>query len=408
MPRPSPRGAPPAGLFRDLLLDPERERIPEARPVVSFRDDDDPAFLRELRNRALRTVELVRRGVWHGEVAELDPRGLLPPRPRRRRREVIRAQRWRAAQPIYAPGAVEPPASIARESAALYRGLSEAAGLRAWLAPRVAVSEEDAELFDPERDLARCVLAEGDDLWAKTGRLSAHPEDRSLRLRFSFGREGDDDASRDEKRHRAVGELGAQLLPGATAVVGDAELRAALGAASGLDEVHFTQPIAYWNAPNGGARFHHDAFADDDEGGQRGVCYAQLTGGTLWLALSIEELGARVREFVGYLADGELAWLREELAASDAAFGELREIVSGRDVLLHELARPDCGALGRVVNRGPEFTAFLADAGHALWLDAGDVLLLPNHGLARTAMHSVFCAGDFAGYGLSFALRAGI
>ena len=50
--------------------------------------------------------------------------------------------------------------------------------------------------------------------------------------------------------------------------------------------------------------------------------------------------------------------------------------------------------MGRVVNRGPEFTSLLADAGHALVLHEGDVLLLPNHGYECTAMHSVFCAGD--------------
>jgi len=58
------------------------------------------------------------------------------------------------------------------------------------------------------------------------------------------------------------------------------------------------------------------------------------------------------------------------------------------------------------VNRGPEFTAWLADAGHAAILAPGDAILLPNHGLTRTAMHSVFCASDETAYGLSFAIRA--
>jgi hypothetical protein len=74
-------------------------------------------------------------------------------------------------------------------------------------------------------------------------------------------------------------------------------------------------------------------------------------------------------------------------------------------VLLHELARPDCGILGPLVNRGPEVTCMVADAGHAVLLGPGDVLLLPNHGLERTAMHSVFHGGGEIAYGLSFALR---
>jgi hypothetical protein len=70
-----------------------------------------------------------------------------------------------------------------------------------------------------------------------------------------------------------------------------------------------------------------------------------------------------------------------------------------------ELALPGCGRLAALVNRGPEFTGFLADAGHAAVLEAGDAILLPNHGYARTAMHSVFCAGERTGLGLSLALR---
>jgi hypothetical protein len=58
------------------------------------------------------------------------------------------------------------------------------------------------------------------------------------------------------------------------------------------------------------------------------------------------------------------------------------------------------------VNRGPEFTAWLADAGHAALLGPGDAILLPNHGLRRTAMHSVFCAGEEVAYGLSLAIRS--
>ena len=58
-----------------------------------------------------------------------------------------------------------------------------------------------------------------------------------------------------------------------------------------------------------------------------------------------------------------------------------------------------------LVHRGPEFTTFLADAGHALVLHPGDALVLPNHGLTRTAMHAVFCGAPRPTHGLSLAIR---
>ena len=73
--------------------------------------------------------------------------------------------------------------------------------------------------------------------------------------------------------------------------------------------------------------------------------------------------------------------------------------------LLRELGLPGCGRFAGLVNRGPEFTDFLTNAGHAAILEAGDVILLPNYGLARTAMHSVFCADDEPTYAVSAALR---
>jgi hypothetical protein len=176
--------------------------------------------------------------------------------------------------------------------------------------------------------------------------------------------------------------------------------------------VRFTQHIAYWNAPQGGALFHHDAFAEDAFAEdafatrQLGVAFVQLAGRTLWLALSIEDLAARVTELVDLLAEGELPWVRAELFAEPDAWREVQALAADRRRLVHELGLPHCGRLHALVNRGPEFTALLADCGHAVLLRPGDVLLLPNHGLERTAMHSVFCADTRPTYGLSLALRA--
>lgn len=400
--RPAP---PPPGLFRDVVLDPERDVVPDALPLISLRPDDEPDYLREVRRRARAEIELRRRGVEHGTLAVLEPLGLLPPRARRRRREVVAAQRWRAAQPLFLPQAAVPRPGLAALAGALRERLARGE-LAAWLEERgVSVLDPRAPLFDAERDLARAVVAPelGQDLWLKAGRLSTHAADRSLRLRVSFGREEDDDASQDEARHRAVARLGRDLLPGATDLLDAPELFPALSRTAER-ELYATQGIAYWNAPNGGARFHHDSFHGEGAGGQRGVLYWQATGSTVWLALSIEDLAARVRELLGWLAEGELAWLRAEIAPTAAELERLQDVAARRDVLLHELARPACGILGPIVD-GPVFTALLADAGHALLLEPGDALLLPNHGLDRTAMHSVFHAGGDVAYGLSFGLR---
>jgi hypothetical protein len=391
------------------VLSPDRDVVPDARPVVSFRDDDEPGFLAEIERRALARVALRRRGVDHGLVAELDPHGLLPPRPRRRRREAIRSERWCAARPIALPGVAEGAARAARGASGLARRLAHPESLAAWLHERsgsaLRLDASPAELFDPERDVVRArVLAPGiapaDDVWIKVGRLSTFAGDRSLRLRISFGREGKDDASADERRHLLVAELAARVVPGAAELAGEAELRAALERLCARP-VLLTQPIAYWNAPEGGARFHHDAFA---QGGQLGVLFAQLAGRTAWLALSIEDLGARVRELLEALAEGELPWLRDALEPR-APLSELAALAAGRASLLAELALPDCGRFEALVN-APEATGYLADAGHALILGPGDALLLPNHGLERTAMHSVFCASRETTYGLSLAIRS--
>ena len=112
-----------------------------------------------------------------------------------------------------------------------------------------------------------------------------------------------------------------------------------------------------------------------------------------------------MQEFAESLADGELPWVRAQVFPTESSFRRFRELASDARALRGELALPGCGALCALVNRGPEFTSFLADAGHAWILDAGDAILLPNHGYDRTAMHSVFCAGDETAYGLSLAIR---
>lgn len=389
--------------------------------MISLRDDEPREFLEAVRPRIHRHVELSRRGVWHGTWAELReadaPRSALPTK-------ALLHQRWHAARPILLRGWVEP--EHFREELAdrrrLFHELAEPGGLRDFLRsrreefePHFTLAARPARLADPERDIERHALtwrARPDDpaspvlrdLWVKSAWLSTSGEERSLRLCVSAGREGPDDASRDLRTHRRVAELAGALLP-ESLLASEHELLIGLLEDFLAGPVLLSQHIAYWNAPEGGALFHHDAFDEHLLGGQRGVVFLQLDGVTAWLALSIDDLGRRVTEFAEYLKEGELAWVRRALFGRSGSFTRFHRLTQDPQRLRRELARPGCGSLGPVVGRGPEFTALLADAGHALVLEPGDILVLPNHGLARTCMHSVFCATDTPAYGVSMALR---
>lgn len=397
-------------LFLDILGADDRDRCPGARAVLSFRDDDDPRFLREIDRLAHRRVALRRRGAWHGNLAVLGVEGVARP-------EAL-AGRWRACRPVVLPGAlgrgIEPGSAEESLAFAPYRALRRGAGLAGWLEglgdeldPPFRLLPDAPELADPERDLARVGVAWGeevDDLWIKAARLSTHPADESTRVRVAFGREGDDDASPDRLRLRLVHELAERVLPGCARVHAADELRGQLEGLAGVPLL-FTQHIAYWNAPEGGALFHHDAFDEAEDERQLGVLYVQLAGCTAWLALSIGDLAGRVREFAENLDGGDFPWIEEAVFADRLSWNNLGRLLRRDDRLVRELGLPGCGRLAQLVNQGPEFTGLLADAGHAWVLEPGDAIVLPNAGLRRTAMHSVFCASDAPTYGLSIALR---
>ena len=404
----------------DLLSAPDRDHAPGAREVVPLREGDDPGLRAAIDARAEARVELERRGRWHGEWAvlrtEAPATDAVP-------FEARLHQRWHAARPIVLRGALELFGLRAelQERMRLVDELAERGGLNAFLRRRTSVLapefriEGPEPLADPERDLERIRLTwcpdpadprapRVRDLWVKSSWLSIHDSDRSLRLRLSFGREGPDDAARDGKKHRRVAQLAERLLPECTLVHEHAALGERLERWVG-DEVAFSQHIAYWNAPEGGALFHHDAFEESLVGGQRGVVFAQLVGRSAWLALSLADLAARVAEFLELLAEGEAPWVRDALFPRAGDLERALEVAEHPARLARELARAGCGRFGGVVEQGAEFTAFLADAGHAHVLDPGDVIVLPNQGLGNTCMHSVFCGGDETAYGLSLAVR---
>ncbi|MFT5289693.1 MAG: hypothetical protein ACI8QS_002816 [Planctomycetota bacterium] len=423
----------PEGSFRDILQSADRDRIPGAWPTLSYRVDDDEEFLTPLRERMVGRVTLERRGTDHGLLAVFDPGSTLAPLPRGRRMRALERERWVAAQPLFLPGALGRDLDRERDLDErrledLRRRLLQPGELRTWArsacrkTKRFRAGASELEPQDPDRDLAIVGVsanfagAQREDLWVKSARISLHEPDKGLRVRVSFGQEGDDDASRDEAGHRLVGELSQALLPGARLLARAVEPRETLERV--LDhKVLFTQAIGYWNAPEGGARMHHDAFGDplidpliggtEDASGQLGVAYTQLTGKTLWLALSIAHLAERVTEFIGWLVEGDAPWIVEESLGGTEGLAALLEIVRKPAGLKAELAQPGCGRFGPLVERGSEFTGSLIDAGHACLMSPGDVILLPNHGPARTAMHAVFCASPQAGYGLSLAIRRG-
>jgi hypothetical protein len=409
-------------LLDELLQAPDRDHCPGAAPVISVSGREDAAFARALRAAQRERCVLSRRGAWHGEFAVLDPaRSAAGPAPA----PEVFAGRWLAARPIVLPGIARELVRAEAEEIAwagrLHPELAEKGRLRRLVEERLALSGTAFEplsisrpLHDPQRDLERVFVASPppsprgrkvQDLWLKSAWLSTHDEDRSLRLRVSFGRERDDDASDDLLRQRLVAQLASAVLPAAAALAAQPRLVALIEDLAGEVPL-LTQAIAYWNAPEGGALFHHDAFHEDGrDSGQLGVCYVQLSGATFWLALSTPDLAERVREFLDLLQDGELAWVRQRLAPGARDFRALTGLAADAEALVRELGLPGCGRLGPLVNHGPEFSALLADAGHAALLEAGDAILLPNHGPALTALHSVFCAGEETGYALSLAIR---
>jgi hypothetical protein len=413
--------------LKDLLEAPERTPIEGARPVLAVDDEgDDDALRAAIDAAAVARVRLTRRGRDHGTwvecAPELDPRCALP-------RPALRRRRWQEARPVVWRGVCA--GALARWRNELHDAeragarLAEPGGLEALLRRRLgrgaafAVERAEAGGADPERDLAtvfarRTAAPDGVPYggpnggpngapvpWAKAGRLSTHPDDRSVRLRFGFGREPDDDGSADPLGHRGATGLARACLPELRLVEEQRELWSELADLAGTP-LGPACPIAYWNRPQGGALFHHDAFAANETDGQRGVLFVQLAGATAWLALSTLQLARRVLSFAAQLDDAP--WLVEELAPS-GALEAVAEAGGDEFALVDELGAPGQGRLGALVNLGPAFTGFLADLGHAAILRPGDAIVLPNHGWRATAMHSVLCASDGPNYALSLGLR---
>ncbi len=396
-------------LLQELLEDTDRDAFYGAAPVVSYDPHQDgPDFLDGINAGAVKKTRLIRRGIDHGHYALLEER---PAEDEEQARDLF-TKRWRSARPVVLPGVFQHLAQPAVAGDELYERLSDPENVRPWIAEAdlpggLVANPEGDPLEEPERDLKKFSFddpsAHEGSAWLKLTKLSNHPEDDSRRLRIGFGRERSDDASPLLERQRLISSLGRALLPGMEEICADDQLTPRLSKLL-RGPALLSQPIAYWNRPGGGALLHHDAFGENSPSGQRGVLYAQLSGETFWLALSINDLAARVKEMAEAMTLGDLPELREQLYPNDG-LQPLLPILASDDLLREELGQPGCGRFASLVNYGPAFTAWLADSGHACFLGPGDALLLPNHGVHHTCMHSVFCVSDHTTYALSMAIR---
>jgi len=127
------------------------------------------------------------------------------------------------------------------------------------------------------------VVAE--DLWVKASWLSFHDDDVSLRFRFSFGVDLEQDVASDPHRQTLAAELTDAIFPESSVLTQNPELDNILKEILDSEFVNFVERIIYFNGPNGGAYLHHDL-----ERGHAGVVFAQLSGQTYWLALPKQTL----------------------------------------------------------------------------------------------------------------------
>lgn len=235
------------------------------------------------------------------------------------------------------------------------------------------------------------ILAE--DLWLKASWLSFHEDDASLRFRFSFGIDLEEDVAADPYRQQLSAELTDAVFPESAIITDNIELEQKLKQILGSDGVNFVERIIYFNSPNGGAYLHHDL-----ERGHAGVVFAQLTGSTFWLALPKTTL---VEEIISF--SKMHAW--PDSLTPDMK-SEMDELIANPLELSAQLDSFSNNSLIHLINETEPFVQFLIARGHSTQLEPGDVLLLPQATPETCCWHSVFCLGEEMGQALSFAIRA--
>ena len=232
-----------------------------------------------------------------------------------------------------------------------------------------------------------------EDLWMKVSWLSFYEEDASLRFRFSFGVDLEEDVSADADRQLAAAELAEVVFPESKLVSSNKRLIRQIADVTGIKAPTFVERILYFNAPGGGAYLHHDM-----ERGHAGVVYAQVSGKTFWLALPQSELIHEIQLFIEHDVP-KLTHL------SDTQKSELATLASDPERLEMALTSFNHDLLISLINESPQFISHLVTAGHSRILSAGDVILLPQIDQSSCCWHTVFCLGDEVGQALSFAIK---
>lgn len=333
-----------------------------------------------LRRRGREVHALQRRGCAHGSAVPL----------RRAAPALAEARRaWRAAEPVFVPGILA--ARLPAHAGAIAATLAMFERLRRggrWLdeldrrlpddcgfvyAGSTVDRDDPREIERVFADAVRGGEVVARDLSALLAWIAHDDRDRSLRIRFSCGKDRVGDwLLADEATAEASSALAARAFPEGAAITGSRPLQRLL--ASLLQRpFRLGERIVYNNAPGGGAVFHHDA-----EPGQLGVAFSQLEGRTAWLAASKRRLGQIL------VAHGAARTLAAAMARLDGADGD--------------------AALQQVLNREPRFTAQLAARGALFVLRAGDCILLPSHGTDDVAWHSVFALGGRASLAHSYGI----
>ncbi|MDQ7002639.1 MAG: hypothetical protein Q9N02_08160 [Ghiorsea sp.] len=235
-----------------------------------------------------------------------------------------------------------------------------------------------------------------EELWCKASWLSFHDEDASLRFRFSWGMEGYEDVSSDPVKQDWAGQLCDAIFPESCLITENKTILAHLSSILGK-KPSFVERIVYFNAPNGGAQFHHDV-----ERGHAGVVFAQLSGATFWLTASKPKL---MDEIIYFVSNPEHQAAIALVLPDPTQQQALSKLCQHRDDLSCYMEEPDHEFIEALIDRCPVFVAHMASQGFAHYLQAGDVLLLPQRDLDHCVWHSVFTIGDTPGEALSFAVR---
>jgi len=323
---------------------------------------------------------------------------------------------WQAAQPIFLPGLVSTALPIHQQHitqayalmAAVLDGeeceeLLQQSPYAERLAPQFELLGSSYDEGDPQEivkiefDALQGEEITAENLWVKLSWLSYEDEDASLRFRFSFGMENYEDVAADPQRQHYAAALTEALFPESAIISANPRVMNYLRELLEVPKLVYVERIVYFNAPEGGAQFHHDV-----ERGHLGVVFAQVSGRSAWLALSTEQL---LDEIQGFLTEPQAEdHLRTNIPqAKDRA--KLLAMADNRQTLEKYLNQRDNDPLEQLINRTPAFARRLVEHGHAYILRPGDVILLPQHDADHCAWHAVYCLDDEPGEALSFAIR---